>query len=187
MVGISGHVHVEDKVVFGGMVGIHQNVRIGKLAMVGGMSKVVQDIPPFMIADGRPTKVYDLNVIGLRRNGVAPRARAGLRQGYKLLYRSSLNISQAIEAIEKEIEPSEQLTYLLDFVKNIKACSSKWHNEKYNANFHWQPGYAAYSVSKSALDTVEKYIQNQKEHHQRVSFTDEYNKFLQIHGFSQDV
>jgi len=121
MVGISGHVLVEDKVVFGGMVGVHQNVRIGKLAMIGGMSKVVQDVPPFMMADGRPTKVYDLNVIGLRRNGVPPRVRAGLRQSHKLLYRSSLNVSQAIERIEREVEPSEELAYLLDFIKNIKC------------------------------------------------------------------
>ncbi|MBI2844125.1 MAG: acyl-ACP--UDP-N-acetylglucosamine O-acyltransferase [Armatimonadetes bacterium] len=121
MVGISGHALIEDRVVFGGMVGVHQNVRIGKLAMVGGMSKVCQDIPPFMMADGRPTKVYDLNVIGLRRSAVLPRVRAGLRQAYKLLYRSSLNISQAVETIERDVEPSEELDYLLDFIKNIRC------------------------------------------------------------------
>lgn len=120
-VGISGHGLVEDKVVFGGMVGVHQNVRIGKLAMVGGMSKVVQDVPPFAMADGRPAKVYDLNVIGLRRNGVMPRVRSGLRQSYKLLYRSGLNLSQAVTAIENDVEPSEELTYLLDFIRNIKC------------------------------------------------------------------
>ncbi|HUV03766.1 MAG TPA: acyl-ACP--UDP-N-acetylglucosamine O-acyltransferase [Armatimonadota bacterium] len=120
MVGISGHVIIEDKVVFGGMVGVHQFVRIGKLAMVGGYSKVVQDIPPFMMADGRPTKVYDPNVIGLRRNGVPPKTRSGLRQAYKLLYRSNLNLSQAIETIESEVEPSPERDYLLEFVRNIK-------------------------------------------------------------------
>ena len=120
MVGISGHVIVEDKAVFGGMVGVHQFVRIGYLAMVGGYSKVVQDIPPFMMADGRPTKVYDLNVIGLRRNGVPPKTRSGLKQAYKLLYRSNLNLSQAIETIESEVEPSPERDYLLEFVRNIK-------------------------------------------------------------------
>lgn len=120
-VGISGHALVEDRVVFGGMTGIHQNVRIGKLAMVGGMSKVVQDVPPFMMADGRPMRVYGLNVIGLRRNGVSPRARVGLRQCHKFLYRSSLNISQAVERIEAEVEPSEELKYLLEFVKKIRC------------------------------------------------------------------
>ena len=123
MVGISGHVVVEDRVVFGGIVGVHQYVRIGKLAMVGGYSKVVQDIPPFMMADGRPTRVYDLNVIGLRRAGVPPRVRAGLKQAYKLLYRSKLNITQAIEAIESiesEVEPTEEMDYLLGFLRNVK-------------------------------------------------------------------
>lgn len=120
MVGISGHVTVEDKAVFGGMVGVHQFVRIGKLAMVGGYSKVVQDIPPFMIADGRPTKVYDLNVIGLRRGGVPAKVRSEVRQAYKLIYRSNLNLSQAIETIENEIESSPERDYLLEFVRNIK-------------------------------------------------------------------
>ncbi len=119
-VGISGHVLVEDKAIFGGMVGVHQFVRIGKFSMVGGYSKVVQDIPPFMIADGRPTKVYDINVIGLRRNGVAANVRAQLRQSAKLLYRSSLNLSQAVEAIENDIEPSPERDYLLEFVRGIK-------------------------------------------------------------------
>jgi len=121
MVGISGHVVVEDGVVFGGMVGVHQNVRIGKFAMIGGMSKVVTDVPPFMLADGRPSRVYDINVVGLRRSGVSPKVRAGLRKSHKLLYRSNLNVSQAIEAIEREVEPSEELTYLIDFIKNIRC------------------------------------------------------------------
>lgn len=120
MVGISGHVVIEDKAVFGGMVGVHQFVRVGKLTMIGGYSKVAQDIPPFMMADGRPTKVYDLNVIGLRRNGVPPKTRSGLRQAYKLIYRSNLNLSQAVETIESEIEPSPERDYLLEFVRNIK-------------------------------------------------------------------
>lgn len=121
MVGISGHVIVEDRVVFGGMVGVHQFVRIGKMAMVGGFSKIVQDVPPFAMVDGRPAKVYDLNVIGLRRSGVRPDVRNGLRQAYKLLYRSNLNLSQAVESIESEIEPSTERDYLLEFVRNVKV------------------------------------------------------------------
>jgi UDP-N-acetylglucosamine acyltransferase len=118
--GISGHVIVEDHVVFGGMVGVHQYTRIGKLAMLGGMSKVVQDVPPFMMVDGRPAEVLDLNIIGLRRHGIPPAVRAGLRQAYKLLYRSKLNMSQAIEAIEEEVEPSPERDYLLDFLRSIR-------------------------------------------------------------------
>lgn len=120
MVGISGHVSVEDKAVFGGMVGVHQFVRIGRLAMLGGYSKVVQDVPPFMIADGRPMKVYDLNIVGLRRSGVPAKVRSELKQAYKLIYRMDLNLSQAIESIENDIDPSPERDYLLDFIRSIK-------------------------------------------------------------------
>lgn len=119
--GISGHCVIEDRVVISGMVGVHQYVRIGKLAMVGGVSKVVQDIPPFMMADGRPTEIVGLNVIGLRRAGISPRVRAGLRQAYRLIYRSNLNLSQAIEAVETDVEPSAERDYLLAFLNSIRA------------------------------------------------------------------
>lgn len=119
-VGISGHVIVEDRANFGGMTGVHQFVRIGKLAMLGGFSKIVQDVPPFMIADGRPMKVYDLNIVGLRRNGVPAKVRSELKQAYKLIYRMDLNLSQAIESIENDIDPSPERDYLLDFIRSIK-------------------------------------------------------------------
>lgn len=120
MVGISGHVVIEDRVVFGGMVGVHQFVRFGRLAMVGGFSKVVQDVPPYMMADGRPSRVYGLNVLGLRRAGVMTATRAGLKQAYKFIYRSDMNLSQAIEAIETEVDPSDERDYLLDFLRNVR-------------------------------------------------------------------
>src|SRR5438552_2089262 len=118
-VGLSGHVSIEDNVVLGGMVGVHQYSRIGKLAMVGGMSKVNQDIPPFMLADGMPARVLELNRIGLKRQGVSPNVRSALRQAYKLIYRSNLNRSEALERIEEELEPSPELEYLMDFMHGI--------------------------------------------------------------------
>ena len=123
-VGLSGHVAVEDGAVLGGLVGVHQFVRIGRLAMLGGYSKVVQDVPPFMLADGRPADVLELNVRGLRRAGVPAASRAALRNAYKLMYRSNLNVSQALEAIEEEIEPNNELNYLVAFMRNIKEGSS---------------------------------------------------------------
>jgi UDP-N-acetylglucosamine acyltransferase len=121
MVGISGHCLVEDRVVFGGIVGIHQFVRIGKFAMIGGMSKVVTDVPPFMMADGRPTEVAGLNVLGLRRAGIAPKIRAGLKHAYRLLYRSGFNLSQGIEAAYNEVDPSDERDYLLEFLSHIRS------------------------------------------------------------------
>jgi UDP-N-acetylglucosamine acyltransferase len=116
-VGLSGHVTVEDNTVFGGAAGIHQFCRIGKLAMIGGMAKVNQDVPPFMLADGTPARVLELNKIGLRRSGAPPNVRAILRQAYKLLYRSNLNLSQAMERIEEEVEKCDELEYLLNFMR----------------------------------------------------------------------
>lgn len=120
MVGISGHVVVEDRVTFGGIVGVHQFVRIGKLAMVGGYSKVVKDVPPFMIVDGRPAEVVGINVVGLRRAGIPPTIRSELKKAYKLLFRSKLNLAQAIEAIEKEVAHSPEVEYLLEFMKEVR-------------------------------------------------------------------
>jgi UDP-N-acetylglucosamine acyltransferase len=129
-VGLSGHVSVEDSIVFGGMVGVHQFCRIGKLAMLGGISKVNQDVPPFMLADGVPARVIDLNKIGLRRSGVPPLARATLRQAYKLLYRSDLNLSQAIARIEDELDMNEELEYVLTFMRGTQSGYAGRGNER---------------------------------------------------------
>lgn len=128
-VGIAGHVIVEDQVIFGGMVGVHQYVSIGRLAMLGGFSKVVKDVPPFMMVDGRPAEVVQTNRRGLRRAGMPPRVRSALHQAYKLLYRSDLNLSQAIEAIELEVEPCEERDYLLAFLSNIRRGYSGRQND----------------------------------------------------------
>jgi len=132
-VGLAGHVQVEDRVVFGAISGIHQFVRIGTLAMIGGYSKVVQDIPPYMMADGRPCKVLDLNVIGLRRSGVSAKSRADLKQAYKMLYRSSMNMSQAIETIETEVESSPERDYLLDFIRKIRFGANGRQNDAHRS------------------------------------------------------
>jgi UDP-N-acetylglucosamine acyltransferase len=113
----------------GGFVGVHQFVRIGRLAMIGGYSKVVVDVPPYMLADGRPSKVLDLNVKGLRRAGISVRARSDLRQAYKLLYRSDLNMTQAVEEIDNEIEPGPERDYLLDFIRKIKFGANGRQND----------------------------------------------------------
>ena len=117
--GLSGHINVADNVVIGGMVGIHQFARVGKYAMLGGYSKVVRDVPPFMMSDGRPADIVDLNVRGLRRAGIPPASRIQLKEAYKLLYRSNLNVTQALEAIEEEVEITPEVAYLVDFIKQI--------------------------------------------------------------------
>ncbi|MCS7223094.1 MAG: acyl-ACP--UDP-N-acetylglucosamine O-acyltransferase [Armatimonadetes bacterium] len=117
--GISGHAHIESQVTIGGMTGIHQYVTIGKLAMIGGMSKVVQDVPPFMLADGRPAKIVGVNVVGLRRATIPPSVREDLHEAYRLLYRANLNIRQGLDRIKAELPPSQELTYLVNFIHRV--------------------------------------------------------------------
>jgi len=118
--GVSGHVTIEDRVVVGGFVGIHQFVHIGKMAMVGGLSKVVQDVPPFGMADGRPARTRGLNTRGMRRNGITPEQRTQISTAFKLLYRSGLNTTQAMERIRAEVPRSEPLDYLTSFLDRVR-------------------------------------------------------------------
>jgi len=117
---VGGHVMIEDRAVIGGLVGIHQFTRIGKLAMVGGYSRVVQDVPPFMIAEGMPARVHGLNVVGLRRAGIEAETRNLLKSAYRILYRSGLNLSQALDRIAEELEDAPELQYLVDFLSKLK-------------------------------------------------------------------
>ncbi len=119
-VGLSGHVTIHDRANIGGITGIHQFCRIGRLAMIGGLSGVVQDVPPFMLANGRPARVYDVNVRGLRRANISSKVRGELREAFKLLYRSNLNTSQALEVIESEYEHSPELDHLIEFIKGTR-------------------------------------------------------------------
>ncbi len=117
--GVSGHVTIEDGVNIGGMTGVHQFVRIGKYSMVGAMSGVGQDVPPFMLTEGRRCRVYDINSIGLRRIGVSAEVRMALHKACKILYRTDLPTPDAIERIRKEITLHEEVEYLLAFLENI--------------------------------------------------------------------
>ena len=118
--GLSGYVEVEDHAFISGHNAVHQFVRIGYLAMVSGASRVVKDIPPFMIAEGNPTRIRGLNVVGMRRLGLKPSARAELRRAYQLLYRSGLNISQALDGMRQEGLTSSEVQRLMAFIEGAK-------------------------------------------------------------------
>lgn len=98
-VGLSGHVVVEDHVTLGGMAGVHQFVHIGRFCMIGGLSKIVKDIPPFVLADGRPARIYGLNRVGLRRQGYRGAERERIRQIYESLYHGGLPLREALQAL----------------------------------------------------------------------------------------
>jgi UDP-N-acetylglucosamine acyltransferase len=117
---LAGHVVVEDRAVIGGLAGIHQFVKIGRNAMIGGASKVVQDIPPYVIADGHPAKVRGLNNVGMSRSGMSELARRNMKKAYKILYRSGLSLTQAIDTMEQELDSCEEVEHFLRFLRNAE-------------------------------------------------------------------
>ena len=94
--GLSGGCRIDDNVILGGMSGLHQFVHIGRRVMVGGYCKVNQDIPPFVIVDGPPMKIYGLNAVGLQRAGFTPELRGHLKQAFRLLVHDKGNLANAI-------------------------------------------------------------------------------------------
>lgn len=117
---LAGHVLIEDRAIIGGLVAIHQFVRVGKLSIIGGCSKVVQDIPPFSTCDGHPTKVYGINSIGLRRTGFSIASRNNLKGAFRLLFNSNLSFSSAINEIKNRYPEEPNISYLINFVKSSK-------------------------------------------------------------------
>ena len=114
---LAGHVTIEDRAVLGGLSAVHQFVKIGTFSIVGGCSKVVKDVPPYIKADGHPLKPYGLNSVGLQRNKFPPKTRALLKKAYRILYNSKLNVSQALLRIEAEVENCPEINHLLQFIR----------------------------------------------------------------------
>jgi len=123
---LGGHVVVEEHVVMGGMSGAHQFCRIGRFAIVGGCSKVVQDIPPYSMCDGNPAKVCGLNKIGLGRAGISSKAQLLLKKAFKILFAEGLLISNAIRKVEAGVEQVEEVKRLIDFVKLSERGVVRW-------------------------------------------------------------
>jgi len=121
---LAGHVTVEDHAVIS-ISAVHQFCRVGKLSMIGGCSKIVQDVPPFMIVDGNPGETRTINKIGLERNGISEEAQTALRQAYKILFREGLTISNALVKIEGELPPLAEVKYLVEFVRASERGISK--------------------------------------------------------------
>lgn len=122
---LAGHVVVEDDAILGGMAGVHQFVRIGRMCILGGCTKAVKDIPPFMMADGDPVKVYGTNKIGLERHQISVETQHALRQAYKILFRTSLLTAPALEQIEAQLPHSPELDHFVAFVRNSQRGIAK--------------------------------------------------------------
>ncbi len=116
----AGHVLVEDNAIIGGLTGVHQFVKIGRFAIIGGCSKVVQDVPPYSVSDGRPVRVRGVNIEGLKRAGFDTGKRNILRKAFKILFFSGHPLSKAVKILEKELEGIPEVNYLIEFVQNSK-------------------------------------------------------------------
>jgi UDP-N-acetylglucosamine acyltransferase len=117
VVQLAGHVAIEDKAIISGLSAVHQFARVGRHSFIGGMSRVSKDIPPFLKAVGSPVKLYGLNTIGLQRSGMDEATILELKRAYRLLFRSDLNITQAIERAQSELDPLPEVQELLRFVE----------------------------------------------------------------------
>ena len=113
---LAGHVQIGDHAIMGGLTAVHQFCRIGRFAITGGCSKIVQDVPPFMIADGNPAEVRGINLVGLERKNFAAESVKSIKEAFRLIYRSNYNTRQAVEAIQKELPATAEITQILEFI-----------------------------------------------------------------------
>jgi len=114
---LAGHVHVENDVVIGGLVGIHQYARIGRCAMLGGGAKAAQDVPPFTIAQGDRARLYGLNIVGLRRNGFELDVVGGLKSAYRQLFHHGLPLRIALEQVREVYAEVPEVSELVTFIE----------------------------------------------------------------------
>ena len=119
---LAGHIEIEDGAFIGGLSAVHQFVRIGSLAIVGGMSGISQDVPPFVKAvgnrQGRNRSLFGLNVIGLQRAGMSPATISVLKKAYRVIFRSDLPLKEAVDRAESEIEQIPEVKKLIAFIRS---------------------------------------------------------------------
>jgi UDP-N-acetylglucosamine acyltransferase len=149
LVTLAGHVTIEDLVTIGGFTVIHQFVRIGEFAMVGGASGLMMDAPPYMITFGYPpARVFGVNVIGLKRNNIDLDTRLLLKRAFRILFRSNLNFSQAIDKINSEMPSNDKVRHLIEFFQNTKRGIAAASHSGHMTTFR---GYNGFDLSNYKL------------------------------------
>lgn len=114
---LAGHVVIEDKAIVGGITPVHQFVRIGTMSIVGGASRTTKDIPPYCKAAGSPIRMFGLNSIALERSNFSEEVKSQLKMAYKIVFKSKLNTTQAIEKLEKESDLCDEVRHFITFIK----------------------------------------------------------------------
>jgi len=122
---LAGDVIVEDQAIIGGLTGVHQFTRIGRLCMVGGCSKIVKDCPPFMIVDGNPAQTRGVNVIGMERRGIEGSTREIVKKAYRTIWRKGLSTQHALEELEEQAASCPEVAHLVSFVKDSNRGITK--------------------------------------------------------------
>jgi len=117
---LAGHVQVGDYAILAGVCVIHQYCRLGRMLLMSGLSATRQDLPPFAMVDGRPPTVRGVNAVGLKRRQIPPANRKAIKEAYRILYRTEANLSNALEQIEKEIEPFPEILEIVEFYRSSK-------------------------------------------------------------------
>ncbi len=119
-VNLAGHVTIHDHVIIGGLTGVHQFVTIGTGAMIGALFRVSKDVPPFILAGGQPLSYEGLNLIGLRRRGFSPNTIQTIADPYHVLYRSKMNVSQALQKLSSMDGKIPEVDTIIDFIQKSK-------------------------------------------------------------------
>jgi UDP-N-acetylglucosamine acyltransferase len=117
---LAGHVTIHPRATISGLCAVHQFVTIGRLAFVGGASRVSQDVPPYVTAVGNPVTLYGLNTIGLQRAGMAPDVMAALKKAYRFCFNADVPLSQGIARARRELSPGEVVSEFLEFVERTE-------------------------------------------------------------------
>ena len=115
---VAGHVTIESNAIVSGLCAVHQFVKIGAHSFIGGASRVAKDIPPYLKAVGNPVRLYGLNSVGLQRSGFDTARIRELKRAYRLFFRSELNVSQAVERAQSELEMFPEVKHFIEFVDN---------------------------------------------------------------------
>ncbi len=116
---LAGHVHIDDHAILGGFTLVHQFTQIGQLSFSAMGSAITQDIPPFVMVGGRPTRPHGINSVGMERNGCSPEVIRLIRKAYKILYKSNLKLEDAIEEMEDIAGECEELSNMVSFLRNV--------------------------------------------------------------------
>jgi UDP-N-acetylglucosamine acyltransferase len=117
---LAGHVHLNDHAILGGFTLVHQFTQIGQYSFAAMGSAITQDIPPFIMVGGKPTRPHGINSVGMERNGISVEDIRLIRNAYKIIYKMNLRLEDAIEQIEGLSGDSKQLSELVDFLRNVR-------------------------------------------------------------------